>query len=86
MEAREPQRLVDVDVPEPRHRPLVEERRLYGRLAVFQPPGEEAGGKAPLERLGTDLDREVRLELPRLEQEPRAEAPDIPIADVRSIV
>ena len=60
---------------------------LTGRL-----PASRAAARAPsrvnaaLERLRADPRVEVGLELARLEQEPRAEAPDVAIGDVRSVV
>ncbi len=81
-----PERLVGVDVPEPRDRALVEDRRFHRGL----PPGEPAcqkGGREPSpERLRTVLDREVPLGCLVIEQQPRAEAPDVAVRDPRSIV
>jgi hypothetical protein len=86
VEACEPERFVDVDVPEPRDRSLVQECRLHGRLPLGEPLTQEAGGEALSQGLRAVLHREVRLELARLEKEPGSEAPDIPVGDVRSIV
>ena len=54
MEPRAPERLVDVDVPEPRNRPLIEKRRLERGLAPLEAsterPGREraASGSGPI--------------------------------------
>jgi hypothetical protein len=48
---------------------------------------EGAHGELPLQGLATQPPgREVRVELSRLEQLPGAEAPDIAVGDVRSVV
>src|SRR5262249_46559334 len=84
VDLRPPERLVGVDVPEPRDRPLVEDRRLHRRLAAAEPLGEKPRREAALERLGTNAHREVVLCLFRLEQRPGAEAPQVAIGDPRA--
>ena len=86
MEARPPERFVRVDVPDAREDALVEHDGLQRRLAARQAVGQRAGGEAAAERLLADPLREVRLELAGLEEQPRAEAPDVSIGDVRSVV
>ena len=85
MQPRAPERLVGVDVPEPGDGALVEERRLERRSAPASRFAERAAVNAA-ERLGAEPLREVRLELVRLEQQPRAEAAHVAIGDVRSVV
>ena len=86
MDLRAPEGLVHVDVPHSRERALVEERRLDRRTppreTLAQPRRREEG----VERLLADAGSQIRLELARLEQEPGAEAPDIAIGYVRSVV
>ena len=73
--------------PTPGERALVEDRRLDRRAPAREPRAEIAGAvNAALERLGADPRVEVRLELARLEQQPRAEPPHVAIGDVRSVV
>ena len=86
MDPRAPQRLVDVDVPEPCHGSLVEQRCLDRGTTPLQALREPARVEAALEWFDPHLSRQVRLELARLEQEPRAEAPDVAIRNVRSVV
>src|SRR6185436_4099404 len=86
MELRAPQRLVGVDVPEPGDGALVEERGLERRASPDEAVAEDAGGEALLERLRAEADGEIRLDLVRFEQQPRAEAADVPVRDVRSVV
>jgi len=86
VELRPPQGLVGVDVPHPGKCALVEERSLEGRAPAGEAHAEAGGREERVERLVADARSEVRLRLPRLEQEPRAEAPDITVSDVRSVV
>src|SRR5262249_7122299 len=86
VESCAPQRLVDVDVPQPRQRPLVEERRLERRAPVGKTLAEPRGREEGVERLVTDSGGDVRVRLPGLEQEPRSEAPYVAIGDVRAVV
>ena len=86
VDARAPERLVDVDVPEAGERALVEQRGLDRRFAVREPRGEHLRRKGAPERLGAETRREIGVELARLEQQPRAEAPDVAIGNVRSVV
>ena len=86
MDARAPERLVDVDVPEAGERALVEERGLDRRAPLGEALAEPRSGEERVERLLADARREVRLELARLEDEPRAEAADVAVRNVRSVV
>ena len=83
---RAPERLVDVDVPEAGERALVEERGLDRRATLREPLAETRRREERVERLLADARREIRLELARLEHEPGAEAPDVAVRDVRSVV
>jgi hypothetical protein len=86
IEPRSPERLVDVDVPHPRNRPLIEERRLERRAAAGETLAQPGGREQRVERLVAHAAGEVRLRLPGLEQEPRAEAPHVAVGDVRAVV
>jgi len=86
VELRPPQRFVDVDVPEPGDRSLIEERSLDRRATAFESLPEPARREGPLERLDAESLFEVRLELAGLEQLPRAEPANISISDIRSVV
>jgi hypothetical protein len=87
VEPRPPERLVRVDVPDAGEDALVEDDCLQGRAAAREAVGERAGRERVPERLDADARREVRLELAGLEEEPRAEAPDVPVSDgVRPVV
>src|SRR5919106_495636 len=59
MERRAPQRLVGVDVPEPRDDPLVEQNGLDRRAPGRQPRGEPVRRETGTERLGAVLPDEV---------------------------
>ena len=86
VDARAPERLVRVDVPESRDDPLVEEDGLERRAAaaelIRQPPRRESRP----ERLRPVLRREVRVELGALEHEPRPEAPHVAVGESRTVV
>ena len=86
MDSCEPEGFVGVDVPDPGHRPLVEERRLDRSAATLEPAAERRRREGSLERLAADPGGEVVVELAGLEQEPRAEAPHVAIGDVRPVV
>jgi len=85
-EAGAPQRLVDVDVSHACERALVEERRLERRTACGKALAEPRGREERVQRLVPHPRGEVRLRLPRLEQEPGAEAAHISVGDVRAVV
>ena len=73
--------------PTPGERALVEERRLDRRAARSRAARRaRAAVKAASSGSVAEPRVEVRLELARLEQEPRAEAPDVAVGDVRSVV
>ncbi len=61
MEARPPESLVGVDVPDAGEEPLVEDERLQRRAAAGDPVGERARRERPPERLGADALCEVGL-------------------------
>jgi len=86
MDLRPPERLVDVDVPEPCHRPLVEQRSLDRCAAALESPREPARREGTLERLDAEPFFEVRLELVYLEELPGPEAADVTVSNVRSVV
>src|SRR5207245_9482026 len=69
-----------------RHGPLVEQRRFHGSPPPCQALRQSPGREAALQGLDAHPVREVRLELAGLEQEPRAEAPNVAVGDVRSVV
>jgi hypothetical protein len=87
MDARAPERLVGVDVPDSGGGALVEKRRLDRSLSTGEHALELRGRKAALEGLPPQPPLcEVLLALPRLEQRPRAETADVAIGNVRSVV
>ncbi len=86
MDLRPPERFVDVDVPEPRHRSLIEQRSLDRCAAACKSLRELACREGALERLDAESLFEVRLELVYLEQLPGPEAADITVSNVRSVV
>jgi len=86
MDAGAPERFVDVDVPQACDRPLVEQRSLHRRTPAGEPLAESPGREGSLERLTAEPLRKVRAELVGLEQEPRAEAADVTIRNIRSVV
>src|SRR6266516_662258 len=86
MQARPPQCLVCVDVPDAGEQPLVEQERLQRRPPPRQPVRERPRVERAPERLCPDARCQVMLELTRLEQEPCAETTDVAIGDVRAVV
>src|SRR5262249_46738557 len=86
VELRAPERLVDVDVPEPRDDALVEQCGLQRRAPVREPLAEPLGRERPFQRLTAEAPPEIVVHLLGLEQVPRAEAADIAIGDGRAIV
>ena len=86
IEPRAPQRLVDVDVPHPRERPLVEQRSLERGAATRQALPEPGCREERIERLVADPSTEVGLRLFSLEEQPGTEAPNVPVRNVRSVV
>ncbi len=86
IQPRAPQRLVDVDVPHPGECALVEKRRLERRPPTGQALSQSRCREERVERLVADACVEIRLRLLRLEKEPGAEAADVSIGEVRSIV
>jgi hypothetical protein len=83
---RPPQRFVDVDVPEPGHRSLIEERSLDRCAPAFELLSKPSRRERSLERLDPESVIEVRLELPGLEQLPGAKSADVAIREIRSVV
>jgi hypothetical protein len=86
VDLRAPQRFVDVDVPEPCHRSLIEERCLDRCAAAFELPAEPSRRECSLERLDPESVIEVGLELAGLEQLPGAKSADVAICEIRSVV
>ena len=86
VEARAPQRLIGVDVSHPGEGALVEERRLERGAPSRETLAEPRRREERVERLVANALAQVRLRLAGLEQEPGAEAPDVPIRDVRAVV
>src|SRR3954467_12146685 len=86
MDTRAPERLVDVDVPEAGERPLVEESRLDRRLSIREPCRERLRRERPPQRLAPETRAQVRIELARLDEEPRAEASDVAVNDFGPVV
>jgi len=86
VDARAPERLVRIDVPDAGDRTLVEKRRLRGCASTFERSSERGGGERSVERLPADTHAQVLVELARLEEEPRSEAADVAVGDVRSVV
>jgi len=86
MDLRPPERFVDVDVPEPRHRALVEQRRFDRCAPALESLREPARREGALEWLETLPLFEVRRQLGFLDQLPGAEAADVAICDVRPVV
>ncbi len=86
MDPRPPERLVGVDVPDARDRALIEDRRLDRRAPARELSREVLGLVGRRERLPPDPRVDVGVHFGRLEQEPRAEAADVAVGDVRSVV
>ena len=86
MDLRPPEGFVDVDVPEPRHRSLVEQRSLDRCAAAFESLCEPPRRERTAERLDPEALFEIRLELACFQQLPGAEAADVAISDGRSVV
>jgi len=86
MDSSAPQSLVRIDVPHAGDCSLVENRRLDGSSTPTQALGKVLRPVRLGERLSPDAGIDVGVDLVRLEQQPRSEAADIAIADVRSVV
>jgi hypothetical protein len=86
VDLRAPQRFVNVDVPEPCHGSLIEERSLDRRAPAFELLTEPPRRERSLERLDPESVIEVRLELPGLEHLPGAKSADVAIREIRSVV
>jgi hypothetical protein len=86
MDPRTPERFVRVDVSHAGERPLVKQRRLDRRTARAQPLAEAPGGEGAREWLAADACSKVRLQLVRLDDQPRAETPHVAVRDVRPVV
>ena len=86
MDPRPPERLVGVDVPDAGEAALVEDCRLDGRTATGERLRKAFRGEAPFEWLASDTGGQVGVELLRLDEKPRAEAADVSVRDVRSVV
>src|SRR5262249_2276208 len=86
MHACPPERLVDVDVAQPRDGPLVEQRSLDRGLAVGEAAGERLRRERTAERLAAEALCEVGVECVGLHEQPCAEAPDVAVDDLRAVV
>src|SRR4051812_50206078 len=86
MQLRAPERFVDVDVPEPGHRPLVEQRGLERSAPPLQSLGEALRREASAERLVAEPALQVGIRLFRLEQLPGAEPAPVAGGDIASLV
>jgi hypothetical protein len=87
VQARAPERLVDVDVPEARGSALVEKCGLERSSTAGKRLGECPRRELALERLAAEPARaEVLVELAGLEERPRSEPPDVAVGDVRPVV
>jgi hypothetical protein len=86
VDARPPERLVGVDVSHAGSGPLVEERGFDGCAPRLESRSERLRGEFLSKRLFTETLRQVRDILAGLEQEPGAEAADVSVGDVRSVV
>jgi hypothetical protein len=86
MDAGAPERLVRVDVPDTGEAALVEQDGLYRRAAPGERLAEALRREGSRERLVPDAVVEIRAQFARLDQEPRAETPDVAVDDVRSVV
>ena len=73
MDPRAPERLVDVDVPEPGNRALVEQRGLDRRVAFLERRGECPRAEAAIQWLRAQPGVEVRVDLARLQEQPGTE-------------
>ena len=81
-----PERLVGVDVPDARERALVEKHRFHGSAPAGEAFTQVPGTEVRPERLRPDPFVDVRIDLARLEEQPGAEAPDIRVDEIRSVV
>ena len=59
---------------------------LTGRTATGERLGEAFRGEGPFEGLASDTGGQVGVELLRLDEKPRAEAADVSVRDIRSVV
>src|SRR4051794_5741296 len=86
MELRAPERFVDVDVPEPGHCPLVEQRCLERSAPSMQPFREPLRREGPPERLLSEAALQIVICLFGLEELPGAEPAHVAVGDVGSVV
>ena len=87
MDPGTPQRFVRVDVSYPGRRSLVEQSGLHGGPSAREGIFQGARGERPLERLAPEAPRgEIPIEITGLEELPRAEAANVAVGDVRSVV
>ena len=86
VEPRAPERLVRVDVAEPRDDPLVEEHGLEWRFPPRELRNQPACREARAKRFGTVLGCEVRLELDTLEHEPGSEPAHVAVPEPSAVV
>src|SRR5215203_733054 len=86
MDLRSPKRLVRIDVSHAGGGALVEEGGLDRGAPSIEACSQARRREGSGQRFFPEALGEVRNVFARLEQEPRAEPPDIPINDVRSVV
>jgi hypothetical protein len=86
VDLRPPQRFVDVDVPEPGHRSLIEERSLDRCAPAFELLTKPSRRERSLERLDPESLFEVGLELTGLEQLPGTEPAHVAVRNIRTVV
>jgi hypothetical protein len=87
MDARIPERLVRVDVPDAGNGALVQKRSLHGCPPTGEGRGKALRGEPSLQRLSPEPPtRKVRVQVARLEEIPGAESPNVSIDDVRAVV
>ena len=86
MDPRAPERFVDVDVPEPGDRSLIEQRRLDRSEPCLERSASRFDVNDASERLDAEPLVEVGIELVRLEQVPRTEPAHVAVRDVRAVV
>ena len=86
VQARPPERLVGVDVPDAGEPPLIEQRRLERSPATVERLGEPPAREGAHQRFPADPLVEVERHVLLVQEQPRAEAAHVSVHDVRSVV